>query len=98
MLKTVVSMLQKMNQSCFHLIDFGICISSDACSLCVTKGTTINDLGVGPEEIEEKKFRGPSSGKNKSQKAFQKKIILTRHSRGKNKSIFDFSSGPPPDH
>ncbi len=38
-----------------------------------TKGTTINDLGVGPEEIEEKKFGGPSAGKNKLQRAFHRK-------------------------
>ncbi len=41
----------------------------------ITKGTTINDLGVGPEEIEKKnflkvhvweknKFQRPSSGRN----------------------------------
>ncbi len=29
------------------------------------KGTTSNDLGVGPEEIEKKNFGGPSPGKNK---------------------------------
>ena len=29
------------------------------------KGMTINDLGVGPKEIEKKKFGGPSPGKNK---------------------------------
>ena len=31
----------------------------------VLKGTTIIDLGVGPEEIEKKKFGGPSPGKYK---------------------------------
>ncbi len=40
------------------------------------KGTTINDLGMGQEEIEKKNFKYPS-GKNK-------------FSKGKNKFIFDF--------
>ncbi len=31
----------------------------------LVKGTTINDLGVGPEEIEKKNFGGPSPGKSK---------------------------------
>ena len=54
-----------------------------------SKGTTINDLGVGPEEIEkknfwkvhirekglprEKNFKRPSPGKNKFQKALPRK-------------------------
>ena len=37
------------------------------------KGTTINDLGVGPEEIEKKKIVGARPGKNKFQKAFLRK-------------------------
>ncbi len=50
----------------------------------IDKGTTINDLGGGPEEIEKKKIleallqekinlERPSPGKNKYQKAFPKK-------------------------
>ena len=55
------------------------------------KGTTINDLvGGGAEEIEKKN----------SEALLQEKINikrpLKRHSRGKNKSIFDSSSAPPP--
>ncbi len=57
-----------------------------------SKGTTINDLGVGPEEIEKKMFEGARPGKNK----FQKALNFKRHCRGKNKFIFDFSSAPPP--
>ncbi len=38
------------------------------------KGTTINDLGEGPEEIERKKSRRPFSRKN-PQKAFPQKKI-----------------------
>ncbi len=39
-----------------------------------TKGSTINDLGVGLEEIEKKKFfEGARPGKNKFQKAFLRK-------------------------
>ena len=38
-----------------------------------TKGTTINNLGVGPEEIEKKIFEGPRPGKNKFQKALPRK-------------------------
>ncbi len=44
---------------------------------------TINDLGVGQEEIEKKK-----------RPFFWKKIIFKRHSGGKNKFISDFSSTP----
>ena len=55
--------------------------------------TTINDLGVGLEEIEKKTFfEGARPGKNKFQKAFLKNF--KRHCRGKNKFIFDFSSVP----
>ncbi len=32
------------------------------------KGTTINELGVGLEEIDKKKYGGPSPGKNHFQK------------------------------
>ncbi len=51
--------------------------------------------GGAGENREKKKFGGPSPGRNKLQKAFpRKKIIFKRHSRGKNKFIFDFSSAP----
>ncbi len=39
----------------------------------LTKGTTINDLGGGPEEIEKKNLGSPSPGKNESRKAFPRK-------------------------
>ena len=46
---------------------------------------TINDLGVGPEEIErEKNSEALLQGKN-----------FKRQSRGKNKFIFNFSTAPP---
>ncbi len=48
-----------------------------------SKGTTINDLGGPGGNREKKNLGGPSPGKK-------------RHSHGKNKSIFDFSSGPAP--
>ncbi len=54
-----------------------------------SKGATINDLGEGPEEIEKKKI---------SEALPQENIIPKRHIHGKNKSIFDSSSCPPPDH
>ena len=41
------------------------------CVAVDNKGTTINDLEEGPEEIKRKKIGGPSPGKkNSSQKAF----------------------------
>ena len=49
------------------------------------KGTTINELGVGPEDIKRI---------NISKALLQEKIIFKRLSSRKNKLILDFSSAP----
>ncbi len=38
------------------------------------KGTTINDLGMGPEEIEKKNFGGSSPGKKKNSEGLPQEI------------------------
>ncbi len=54
-------------------------------------GTTITELGGGVEEIEKK-----ISEALLQKKAFRRKKKLERLSRGKNKFIFKFSHGLPP--
>ncbi len=48
-------------------------LSAASCDINRYKGTTINDLGVGPEEIEKKKLEA----------LLQEKIFFERHSPGK---------------
>ncbi len=68
---------------------------------------TINDEGVGPEEIDKKNFEGPSSEKKRiNERAFlgKKKRNFKRPFQGKNKiqrafqrkKINSFSIFPPP--
>ncbi len=55
--------------------------------LSTTKGTTINDLGVGPEEIEKKIISEALLREKKSilRATLREKINFERHSPGKNK-------------
>ncbi len=56
----------------------------DVCKVCIEdKGTTINDLGGGPGEIERKNLRGVSPGQKIRRPQYKKKSKLECHSPGK---------------